>query len=117
MGGQTHGGVAQDELMAHLKEKIQQAQRQLRYCEDFANMKFKIKLSYTPGGTSSLGTAVLALRKREDGKIDCAHAFYGERWVEEEGVSLIEGRWPDSEVQGFLMYRLLMALPPQYLSN
>merc|ERR1712083_734373 len=32
---QTHIGVAQDELMAHLKEKIQQAQRQLKYSDGF----------------------------------------------------------------------------------
>merc|ERR1712050_106897 len=60
---QTHIGVAQDELMAHLKEKVQQAQRTLKYSAGFANLKFKIRLSYTPGGTSSLGTAVLGIRK------------------------------------------------------
>mmetsp|Transcript_15537 Transcript_15537/g.30590 ORF Transcript_15537/g.30590 Transcript_15537/m.30590 type:complete len:178 (+) Transcript_15537:97-630(+) len=112
---QAHIGVAQDELMAHLKEKIQQAQGKIKYANSVENLKFAIKLSYEPGGMSSLGTAVFCVVNNKDGTVDCAHAFYGEKWIEQEGVKLVLGRWPDCEVQGFLMYRLLESLPARYL--
>merc|ERR1712107_814635 len=63
------------------------------------------------GRMSSLGTAVFCVVNNKDGTVDCAHAFYGEKWIEQEGVKLVLGRWPDCEVQGFLMYRLLEVLP------
>jgi len=108
-------GVAQDQLADDLEEELGNAATTFETCGNTSTdiIKFQIQLDYGWGGSSSLAVALVSVKNNGDGKCDVSMAFFGEKWVEEDHIALIEGSLPDWKLQRFLIYRLLKMLPDQ----
>merc|ERR1712157_249477 len=113
----TKIGYAQDELMQELIDELHtQADLFSDECSSGQScVKFKLALDYGWGGNSTLGTAVLTLKNNYNGTADIATAFFGEKWIEEDNVRLIDGCWPDWQLERFLVYRLIQKIPKNAL--
>jgi len=118
----NHIGAAQDVLIDNLKNRLNDVKEDIEWVENGGGAVshiLEIQLSYERGGISSLGTAVFAWKKMTDTTIEVAHAIYGEKWREQDGVKLIRGAdcWNKENIKKYLTYNLIMGLPDNFKSK
>jgi len=118
----THIGAAQDVLVKKLKNILTNAKEMARWVDNGggeACQILEVKASYQYGGVTSIGTAVFAWKKMTNTKVEVAHAIYGEKWQEKNGVKLVYGHdcWDTKNLQKFLTYKLIMGLPDNFKSK
>jgi len=115
----NHIGAAQDVLIQNLKNKLNDVKEDVQWVGNGGGAVshiLEIQLSYHHAGVSSLGTAVFAWKKMTDTTIEVAHAIYGEKWQERDGVQLVHGAdcWKKKNIQKYLTYNLIMGLPDDF---
>ena len=84
----------------HMKKKVKIIRSSK---EDFQ----EIRLSYDAGGKSTSGFGILALMqdKTDPDSIVVGVSIYREKWVEQDHVMLVKGKWEDPDILGFLKYQ------------
>jgi len=109
-----------DELLSDLRDELEMQQEALQFSSGADFAKFRLNLDYSSGGNSSLGVAVMTVKKETQSTVNVCTALFAEMWVEQSNVRLeqkmVQGAWDDQKLEMFLLYRLISKIPKSALS-